>query len=46
MVIEGDWKSTRLVVFEFPSLAAVQAFYVRPACQPLKAMRQEAGSAK
>lgn len=45
MVIEGDWKPTRLVIFEFPSLAAAQSFYVSPAYQPLKAMRQEAGSA-
>lgn len=45
MVIEGDWKPTRLVIFEFPSLAAAQSFYVSPAYQPLKVLRQEAGSA-
>ena len=44
-VIEGDWKPTRLVIFEFPSLAAVQSFYTSPAYQPLKAMRQAAGTA-
>jgi uncharacterized protein (DUF1330 family) len=44
-VLEGDWKPTRLVIFEFPSLAAAQAFYVSPAFEPLKAMRQEASSA-
>jgi uncharacterized protein (DUF1330 family) len=45
MVIEGDWKPTRLVIFEFPSLAAVQSFYVSPEYQPLKALRMEASSA-
>jgi len=45
MVIEGDWKPTRLVIFEFPSQAAAQSFYVSPAYQSLKALRQEASSA-
>jgi len=44
-VIEGDWTPTRLVIFEFPSLAAVQSFYVSPEYQPLKALRMEASSA-
>ena len=44
-VIEGDWKPTRLVVFEFPSLVAAQSFYVSPEYQSLKALRQEASSA-
>jgi uncharacterized protein (DUF1330 family) len=44
-VLEGDWKPTRLVIFEFPSLAAAQSFYVSPAYEPLKAMRREASSA-
>ena len=45
MVIEGDWKPTRLVIFEFPSQAAAQSFYVSPEYQPLKALRMEASSA-
>ena len=45
MVIEGDWKPTRLVIFEFPSPAAAQSFYVSPAYQSLKTLRQEASSA-
>jgi len=45
MVIEGDWKPTRLVIFEFPSQAAAQSFYVSPAYQSLKALRQEASHA-
>jgi uncharacterized protein (DUF1330 family) len=44
-VLEGDWNPTRLVIFEFPSLASAQSFYVSPAYQPLKAMRQSASSA-
>ena len=45
MVVEGDWKPTRLVIFEFPSLQAVQSFYVSPEYAPLKAMRMAASSA-
>ena len=45
MVLEGDWKPTRLVIFEFPSLAAAQSFYMSPAYQTLKALRMEASSA-
>ena len=44
-VLEGDWKPTRLVIFEFPSRAAAQSFYVSPEYEPLKAMRREASSA-
>mgnify|MGYP006316428385 FL=1 len=44
-VIEGDWKPTRLVLFEFPSLVAAQSFYVSPEYQSLKALRQQASSA-
>lgn len=44
-VLEGDWKPTRLVLFEFPSQAAAQSFYVSPGYQPLKALRKEASSA-
>jgi uncharacterized protein (DUF1330 family) len=32
------------VLFEFPSLAAAQLFYVSPEYQSLKALRQEASS--
>lgn len=45
IVIEGDWKPTRLVIFEFPSVEAAQSFYASPAYQPLKALRLEASSA-
>ncbi|MGP1664608.1 MAG: DUF1330 domain-containing protein, partial [Rhodanobacter sp.] len=39
-VLEGDWKPTRLVLFEFPNTSAVQAFFDDPEYQPLKALRQ------
>ena len=39
-VLEGDWKPTRLVLFEFPNTAAVQALFDDPEYQPLKALRQ------
>ncbi len=45
MVLEGDWKPTRLVIFEFPSRQAVQTFYVSPEYAALKAMRMAASSA-
>jgi len=39
-VLEGSWKPTRLVLFEFPNTAAVQALFDDPEYQPLKALRQ------
>jgi uncharacterized protein (DUF1330 family) len=45
IVLEGDWKPTRLVLFEFPSLAAAQSFFTDPAYRPLKALRMAASSA-
>ena len=44
-VIEGDWNPTRLVLFEFPSVAAAKAFLDDPAYQPLKALRQRVSKA-
>jgi uncharacterized protein (DUF1330 family) len=44
IVIEGDWNPTRLVIFEFPSLAAAQSFYASPEYAPLKAMRKVAST--
>jgi uncharacterized protein (DUF1330 family) len=40
VILEGDWKPTRLVLFEFPSTAAVQALFDDPEYQPLKALRR------
>ncbi len=39
-ILEGDWKPTRLVLFEFPNTAAVQVLFDDPEYQPLKALRQ------
>ena len=39
-VLEGDWKPGRLVLFRFPDMAAVQAFYNDPEYAPLIALRQ------
>ena len=39
-ILEGDWKPTRLVLFEFPNTAAVQALFDDPEYQPLKALRR------
>ncbi len=39
-VLEGDWIPTRLVIFRFPSLEAIHAFFDDPDYQPLKALRQ------
>jgi uncharacterized protein (DUF1330 family) len=39
-VWEGNWKPTRLVILEFPSSVAAQAFFDDPEYQPLKALRQ------
>jgi uncharacterized protein (DUF1330 family) len=40
VVLEGDWKPSRLVVFRFPDIASAQALYNDPEYQPLKALRQ------
>ena len=46
VVIEGDWKPQRLVVFRFPDMAAVQAMFDDPEYQPLKALRQRAAKSQ
>ena len=38
-VLEGDYQPRRLVVIEFPSLAAVEAFYGGPEYQALRQQR-------
>lgn len=42
LVVEGDWKPSRLVLFRFPDKASAQALYNDPGYQPLKALRQRA----
>jgi uncharacterized protein (DUF1330 family) len=40
-VVEGEWFPRRLVLLEFPSMDALETFYVSPAYQSLKALRQQ-----
>jgi uncharacterized protein (DUF1330 family) len=44
-VYEGDWTPRRIVVLEFPSVSAWEAFYTGPVDQGLKQIRDECSSA-
>jgi len=41
MVLAGDWRPTRLVMFRFPSADGLSAFMADPDYQELKALREE-----
>ena len=41
-VLEGTWNPNRVVIIEFPEMAAIKAWYASPEYQPLIAMRREA----
>ena len=45
-VHEGDWQPRRIVLLEFPSVAAWEAFYTGPVYQGLKAVRDACSSAR
>lgn len=45
-VHEGDWQPRRIVLLEFPSVAAFEAFYEGPVYQGLKAVRDACSSAR
>lgn len=45
-VYEGDWEPRRIVILEFPSIAAWEAFYLGPVYQGLKAIRDKCSSAR
>jgi uncharacterized protein (DUF1330 family) len=45
-VHEGDWQPRRIVLLEFPSLGAWEAFYNGPTYQGLKAIRDASSSAR
>jgi uncharacterized protein (DUF1330 family) len=45
-VHEGDWSPRRIVIIEFPSVAAWEAFYNGPTYQGLKSIRDECSSAR
>jgi uncharacterized protein (DUF1330 family) len=44
-VLEGDWKPTRLVILEFPTLEKAKAWWASPEYAEAKALRQRAASA-
>ena len=43
-VLDGDWRPNRVVVIEFPDMAAIRALYRSPDYQPLIALRRSAAS--
>ena len=45
-VYEGDWSPRRIVLLEFPSLAAWESFYFGPVYQGIKSVRDECSSAR
>ena len=45
-IYEGDWIPRRIVILEFPSLEAWEAFYNGPIYQGLKSIRDECSSAR
>jgi uncharacterized protein (DUF1330 family) len=45
-VWEGDWTPRRIVLLEFPSIAAWEGFYNGPTYRGLKAIRDECSSAR
>ena len=45
-VYEGDWSPRRIVILEFPSVAAWEAFYDGPVYRGLKPIRDECSSAR
>jgi uncharacterized protein (DUF1330 family) len=45
-VYEGDWTPRRIVLLEFPSVAAWESFYYGPVYQGVKAIRDECSTAR
>lgn len=45
-VYEGDWQPRRIVLFEFPSVAAFESFYNGPVYQELRPIRDACSSAR
>jgi len=45
-VYEGDWQPRRIVLLEFPSVAAWERFYNGPTYQSLKHIRDACSSAR
>jgi len=45
-VYEGDWEPRRIVILEFPDIAAFESFYNGPVYQGLKSIRDECSRAR
>lgn len=45
-VYEGDWDPRRIVILEFPDLAAFESFYHGPVYQNLKSVRDACSRAR
>lgn len=45
-VHEGDWEPRRIVLLEFPTVAAFETFYHGPVYQGLKGLRDSCSSAR
>lgn len=45
-VYEGNWEPRRIVILEFPSVAAWEDFYEGPVYQGLKSIRDKCSSAR
>ena len=43
-LFEGEWDTRRIVVMEFPDMAAARGWYESEDYAPLKALRQSASS--
>ena len=43
-LLEGEWDTRRIVVMEFPDMAAARGWYESDDYAPLKALRQSASS--
>lgn len=43
---EGGWNPKRLIILEFPDVAAAKAWHDSPAYAPLKTMRERAARSK
>ena len=43
---EGDWTPTRVVIIEFPDMAALEAWYNSPDYRPLLKLRMDASKGR
>jgi uncharacterized protein (DUF1330 family) len=45
LILEGHWRPSRLAIFRFPDMAAIENLFRDPEYQPLKALRQRPSKA-